>query len=66
MSASDVHPIVHICLLEETVRDVQCVATAQLQHESSDIIYVSITMLANHALLPRKGVAASTFVWERP
>jgi len=61
MSASDVHQIVHISLLEESVRDVQCVATAQLH-----IINVSITMLANHTLLPRKGVAASTFVWERP
>jgi len=35
---------------EESVHEALCVATAQLQQESSDIIRVSITILANHSL----------------
>jgi len=39
-----------ISVLDETVHDAQRVVTAQLQQESSIIIYLSITTFANHTL----------------
>jgi len=39
---------VYISVLEESVDDTQCVVTAQLQQESSDIINVDITMSVSH------------------
>jgi len=50
---------VQISVLEEGVHDaLQCVVTAQLQHEPSFVIYVSLTMLGNH-ILPRPKVVSN-------
>ena len=42
--------LVHISVLEGSVHDAQCVATTQLQQDSSVIISFTITMPANHTL----------------
>jgi len=41
---------VHISLLDESVHVAQCVVTAQMQKDTLVVIYVSITMSANHTL----------------
>jgi len=49
ISAPGVFGQVH--MLDKSVPDAQCVVTAQLQLESSVIIYINIITLANHTLL---------------
>jgi len=39
-----------IFVLEESIHDVHSVVTAQLQQDPCVIIYISITMFANHTL----------------
>jgi len=56
---------VHILVLEESVHDAQCVVTTELEQERSFIIYISITMLANHTL-PYTSIVPSTACIEVP
>jgi len=49
-SAATPGVLMQISVLDETVHDAQRVVTAQLQQESSIIIYFSITTFANHTL----------------
>jgi len=52
---------VHISVLEESVHDIQCVVGTQLHQEPSVVIYVSITMLTNHAL-PHPGIVPNACI----
>ena len=42
--------LIHVSVLDDSVHDVLSVVTAQLQQEPSLIIYVTISIFANHTL----------------
>jgi len=53
--------LAQISMLEESVRDTQCVVTLELQQEHCGIMHVSITMSANHTL-PYPLIVPNVFV----